>query len=608
MLRRGLPRRGVRYHARMGDLRFLTEDVFDMCDHYKMLGHTNVSKDFLQGVLNDAGGLASKTLAPLYTIGNAVGCRILPNGEVRTPEGFRDAYKALCNGGWIGMSQPVGVGGKALPYSLGSLTHEVMATANFSLLMYAIQSLRVASVLTAAKSAKQHEDCIRRLVSGEWSGTISLAGELSGSNPSEELPATERAHDGTYRLTGKGNLVLAGDHDLAANVVHLVLARLPVSQSAETDVSLFLVPRHVVGSDGSLQAERNVKCLGLETPMGIKGCTLSRLGFDNAVGYFVATYSPEIKHAVSSLSASIVGLAMQGVCQAELAFQNALAGVPNDGSRGFSESSERPSGAGEVIIPDVNVRSNILCAKAIAEGGRAFSLSVSRLIDIYHQTTDAPVREALENEIDFYTVIAKTCLTRWAAHAAFRCLQICSRHDCLTGSGMEFILRDANTVALHGNVSGAHALGFLQKHILHVNAKEPARLGSKVCSIARAHFFSSGIIGQYARRLWLLQKQWKFAITKVRMIAVREPVDVSVVAEDVLMYAGYMVLAYHWLHMAIAAQKRIKAGEDTEGFYQCKLDLCQYVFQNVISHADAHFQVLQNSTGVIKVNESALSL
>ncbi|CBH18205.1 acyl-CoA dehydrogenase, putative [Trypanosoma brucei gambiense DAL972] len=606
MFRRSLSRRSLQYQPCFKDLSFLVEDVFNMYAHYEKLGYTNVKREFLTNLLAEAGTLATTSLLPLYSSSDVEGCQWLQNSQVGTPKGFEAAYKTLCSKGWIGISQPLEFGGKALPYSVGSITREVMETANPPLLTYATQSIGAAEALMTCVSAKKHEMFLRRLVSGEWSGSLSLTEGQSGA--AEGVVTAERAQDGTYNLTGTRNFILAGDHNLTANVLYVVLARLPSSQATGTDLSLFLVPRHVPKSDGSLETERNVKCLGLEATMGMKGSSICRMGFDNSTGYFVGEFNSGVKRTVTTTNTAAVAAAVQGVCHAELAFQNALSRTRGCNSQCTSESSTCAEGTSTVLIPDANMRLSILFAKAVAEGGRALSLDVSRLLDIYHNTTDATAREGMGNKINFYSTIANTCLTTWNFQAISRCLWMWSPQGVVKGNDMEQILRDARAAAQHSGAMTSNSVEFLNRHILPLHTEEVASFGSNVRALVRPYLFSRGTIGQCARRLWLLQKQWRLGIAKVKMLAMQEPDSVGAVSEDVIMYAGYMVLAYNWLRMATVAQKLIDSGKDVDGFYRCKVDVCQYVFQYLVPYADAHFQIMQNGASVMKSCESTWDL
>ncbi|RNF05999.1 putative acyl-CoA dehydrogenase [Trypanosoma rangeli] len=600
--------RCLHYVPRIRDIQFLMEDVFDMYLHYEKLGRADVNKELFDGLLEKASKLATHTLFPLYTSSDDEGCHLLEDGTVRTPKGFKEAYEVFKKGGWVGISFPEEYGGQGLPGSVGFTVRELMATANWPFAMYSGLSMGAANTLLTWGSEEQKKTYLTKLVSGDWTGTMCLTEPQCGTDLAQVGTKAEPCSDGTYKLRGTKIFISAGEHDMTENIIHVVVARLPDSVSTTKDISLFLVPRNLVKPDGSLDPKKNVQCVGLESKMGIKGNATAQLSFEDSVGYLIGQPNKGVKEMPTFLNAARVGASLQGICHAELAFQNALKYARERGSQRSLSGTKCPDRANDLLVWHPNVRQNILFAKVIAEGGRAFLMDVDRLRDIQEVTKDAAKRIALEHEIDFYTPIAKGCLTEWGLEASSRCLQVWGGHGYIKGNGMEQILRDARIATLYEGTTGIQSLDFIDRKVLHSKTDEVARFSGKVNALARSHFFSRGPIGKFSRRLWTFQKQWRLAITKVRMCALSDIDSVGAASEDMLMCTGYLVLGYYWLRMAIAAEKKVAADQDPDGFYQCKLDLCQFFFQNLLPRADAHFQVVQTGSDVVKGNEAAWDL
>lgn len=338
--------------------------------------------------------------------------------------------------------------------------------------------------------------------------------------------------------------------------------------------------------------------------MGIKGSATCQLSFEDSVGYLIGEPNDGLKQMFTFMNAARVGTAMQGVCHSELAFQNALKYARERGSQRALSGTKYPEKPNDPIICHANVRQNIMFAKAVAEGGRALLIDVSRLLDLQDFAGDEFSQKALDNEIGFYTPIAKACLTEWGVEASSRCLQVWGGHGYIKGNGMEQILRDSRIATLYEGTTGIQSLDFIGRKVLKSKTDEVARFAVKLNTLAKEHIFSRGLLGHCARRLWLLQKMWRVAIAKLKISAMNDLDVVGVMSEDFLMFSGYMMLGYYWLRMAAAAQKHISAGADPDGFYQCKLDTCRYVFQSIIPRADAHYRTLQTSgTDILKSNE-----
>lgn len=601
--------RGLHFTPRQRDVHFLVEDVFDMYSHYKGLGRPDVNRELLTTLLEEGSKLSTQTLFPLYASSDDDGCHLLPDGTVRTPKGFKEAYEALCDGGWVGISYPEEFGGQGLPGSIGLFLREMMAAANWSLSMYPGLGMGASRTLMKWGSEEQKKTFLPKLVSGEWGGTMCLTEPQCGTDLAQVKTRAEPCSDGTYKISGTKIFISAGDHDMVSNIVHIVLARLPDSEPTTKGISLFLVPRHVVNPDGSLKSAKNVKCVGVETKMGIKGSATCQLSFEDSVGYLIGQPNEGLKQMFTFMNAARVGTAMEGICHAELAFQNALEYARERGSQRALGGTKFPDRPNDPLICHANVRQHIMFAKAIAEGGRAFLVDVSRLLDLQDAAKDESVAKALDNEIGFYTPIGKGCWTEWGVEAASRCLQVWGGHGYIKGNGMEQIFRDSRIATLYEGTTGIQSLDFIGRKVLRSKTDEVSRFGGKVNTVVRAHLFSRGLIGQCARRLWLLQKQWRVAITKVKMSALSDLDTVGVASEDMLMYSGYMVLGYYWLRMAIAAQKHVAANKDPDGFYQCKLDTCQFVFEHIVPRADAHHRILQTSgSDILKSKEAAWDL
>lgn len=602
--------RGLSYNPRVRDYQFLMEDVFSMYKHYEKLGVAETAnKEFVDVLLEECSKLCKNVLFPVYQSGDCEGCELLPDTTVTTPKGFKEAYNAIKEGGWIGISNPEKYGGQNLPQSVGFLTREMMGTANWSLLMYPGLSAGAANTLQAWGSDEQKELYLTKLIEGSWSGTMCLTEPQCGTDLGQVKTKAEPQADGTYKITGTKIFISAGDHDMTENIVHIVLARLPDSPPGTKGISLFIVPRHIVKPDGSLTPEKNVVCSGLEVKMGIKGSATCQMSFDNSVGWMIGGPNEGMKQMFTFMNAARLGTAIQGVAHAELAFQNALHYARERGSMRALSGAKFPDKVADPIIVHPNVRHNILFAKAIAEAGRAFIFDIARLLDNYEAATDAAKKKAIDEEIGFYTPIAKACLTEWGLESASNGVQVFGGHGFIKGNGMEQILRDARISTLYEGTTGVQALDFIGRKVLKSKTNEPVRFGGRVNALCKELFFAKGPLGSHARKLWVMQKQWRIGTARVGINAMSDMENVGASSQDFLMYSGYLVLGYYWLRMAAVAQKKIAAGKDADGFYQAKVDTCNFFFARVLPRADSHFQVMTlTADTLLKSKESTWDL
>lgn len=602
--------RALSYTPRIRDYQFVMEEVLGIYKHYEKLGIAETAnKELVDTMMEECSKLCTSMLFPLYQSGDNEGCHLLPDTTVTTPKGFKEAYQAIIDGGWLGISNPEEFGGQGLPQSVGYVTREMMGAANWALLMYPGLSAGAANTLLAWGSAEQKEVYLKKIVSGQWSGTMCLTEPQCGTDLAQVKTKAEPQADGTYKITGTKIFISAGDHDMSENIVHIVLARLPESPSGTKGISLFLVPRHVLKADGSLTKEKNVVCSGLEVKMGIKGSSTCQMSFDSSTGYLIGTVNEGLKQMFTFMNAARLGTAIQGISHAELSFQNALKYARERGSMRALSGTKDKEKVNDAIIWHPNVRHNVLFNKAIAEGGRCFGMDIARLLDLYEKAPTEAEKNKIDEEIGFYTPIAKACLTEWGLEAASNGVQVLGGHGFIKGNGMEQILRDARISTLYEGTTGVQALDFIGRKVLKSKTNEAARFGARVNTLCKEHFFSSGDLGSYARRLWLMQKQWRIATMRIGANALKDRESVGAASQDFLMYSGYMVLGFYWLRMAVAAQKQVAAGKDHDGFYQAKLDTAAYYYTRVLPRSTTHLEIMTTPADVLmKTKESTWDL
>ena len=599
--------RSLSYKPRISEFKFLAEDVLDLYGHYSKLGFgETANKDLVDSLLDESAKLSENVLFPLYLSGDDEGCHHLPDGKVTTPKGFKEAYEAMRDGGWLGISNPEEFGGQGLPCSVGYMTREMMATANWSLIMYPGLSAGAANTLLAWASPEQKEMYLKKIIAGTWSGTMCLTEPQCGTDLGQVKTRAELNADGTYRLTGTKIFISAGEHDMTENIVHIVLARLPDAPAGTKGISLFIVPRHVIKPDGTLEAKRNVICTGLEKKMGIKASATCQMTFEDSVGYIIGEPNQGMKQMFTFMNAARLGTALQGVAHAELAFQNALMYARERGSMRSLSGTKAPERVADPIIWHPNVRHNILFCKAIAEGGRAMILDVARMLDIFeHKSTSAEAKKTIDDEIGFLTPIAKACLTEWGLEAASNAVQVYGGHGFIKGNGVEQIVRDARISTLYEGTTGVQALDFIGRKVLASKTNEAAKFGARISTLTRPLLFSRSQLGGHARRLWLLNKQFSVLKTKIGVQALSDRDAVGAASQDFLFYTGYTVLGYYWLKMAVAAQKKIDAKQDPNGFYQAKLDTCNFYFNRVLPRADTNFAISGGASSVLQAPKEA---
>ncbi|CAD2218756.1 Acyl-CoA dehydrogenase, N-terminal domain/Acyl-CoA dehydrogenase, middle domain/Acyl-CoA dehydrogenase, C-terminal domain/Acetyl-CoA dehydrogenase C-terminal like, putative [Angomonas deanei] len=586
----GVSVRSLTYTTRTRDFRYLLEDVHGMYPHYEAIGvGDSVNKELLDTVMEEAAKVADKVSFPAYM--EKEGCT-LKDGNVITPAGYKETYRACVEGGWNGLNVPTEYGGQGLPTSVYYITKEMFTTVNYSLASYNTLTCGAIETLLHWGTEELKQQYVPKLVTGEWSGTMCLTEPHCGTDLAQVKTRAEKNADGTYRISGNKIFISAGEHDMTENIIHIVLARLPGSDPTTKGLSLFLVPRNVVGADGTLSKEKNVKCIAIEDKMGIKLSVTCQLSFENSVGYLIGKESEGMKEMFTFMNNARIGVAMQGIAHPEIAFQNALQYARERGSMRALSGAKCPEKPQDPIIYHPNVRHHVLFAKAVAEGGRAIVMEVGKMFDVMQTTQDKALRKKMDDEIAFLTPIAKGCLTEWGLEAAIRCQQVWGGHGYIKGNGMEQIVRDARIATIYEGTTAIQANDLIGRKVL--SGKGGAGKDVFAARVAEISERLSGdkVLGGYAKRLGAAIKEWQESIPLLKKASAADADSMGAAAEDFLMYSGYIALSYYWLRMAEVSSKKIAAGEDADGFHQAKVDTCSYVFERVLPRAKTHYEVM----------------
>ena len=349
------------------DTLFVTNELLGFEQHYADLGFTDATPDMVEAIYNEAAKFADNVLAPLNAIGDQEGCT-WNDGEVTTPTGFKEAYQQYVEGGWPSMTHPEQFGGQGLPYSLASSLGEWNSGANHSWAMYPGLSQGCMETLKAHGTPAQQNQFLPKLVSGEWTGTMCLTEPHCGSDLGMLKCKAEPNEDGTFSLTGTKIFISAGEHDMSDNIVHIVLARLPGAPEGTKGISLFIVPKFNVDTDGNIVDRNQVKCGSIEHKMGIKGSATCVINFDGAKGYLIGQENRGLNCMFTFMNTARIGTGLEGLAGTEAAFQGALAYAKDRLQFRSLTGKKNPEGPADPIIVHPDVRRMLLTQKAFREG------------------------------------------------------------------------------------------------------------------------------------------------------------------------------------------------------------------------------------------------
>ena len=582
------------YKAPLRDMRFLMNEVLDYPAHYaKLPNGGEATPEMVDAILEGAATLCEEVLAPLNASGDKEGCT-LQDGVVTTPKGFKEAYAEFVAGGWQGLSFPEKFGGQGLPASLNLFKTEMMGTANWSFAMYPGLTIGCINTIMQYGTDAQKSQYLPKLVSGEWTGTMCLTEPQCGTDLAQVKTKAEPQADGTYALSGTKIFISAGEHDLAENIVHIVLARLPGAPAGTKGISLFIVPKFIVSADGALGARNPVVCGSIEHKMGINANATCLLNFDNAVGYLISEPNKGLEAMFTFMNTARIGTAFQGLASAELSYQGSLPYAKERRSMRALSGKKEAEQVADALIWHPDVRRMLLTQKAIAEGARCMIYDSAKIADHLFNAVEAADSKAYkrhENELGFYTPILKGFLTELGLEAANLGVQVFGGHGYIGEHGMEQIVRDARISTLYEGTTGIQALDLLGRKVLLSSKGKCVRdFTLQMVQFAKSKVLKRSRMGSMARALSLRAAEWN-ALTMAIMLRARKDREVVGAASfDYLMYSGYVMMAFSWAKQAAKAQELLDSGTGKESaeFYKAKIQTAEFYFDRLLPRANAH--------------------
>ncbi len=595
------------YNPPLRDMQFVMHEVLKVTDTFReMPAHAEIDVDTINAVLEEAGKFASQVIFPLNISGDTEGCKLDPKThEVTTPKGFKEAYKQYIEGGWAALSSDPEYGGQGLPLAVNQCLYEMMNSANQAWTMYPGLTHGAYASLHTHGTDEQKATYLAKMVSGEWTGTMCLTEPHCGTDLGLMRTKAEPQADGTYKLTGNKIFISAGEHDMAENIVHLVLARLPDAPPGIKGISLFVVPKFLVNKDGSLGARNGIYCGGLEHKMGIHGNATCQMVLDGAVGTMVGQPNKGMQGMFVMMNAARLGVGNQSLGLTEVAYQNALAYAKDRiQMRSLSGPKAKDKPADPIIVhPDV--RRMLLTAKAYAEGGRALALFCSVLLEKVHSHPDEKVRKDSDEMLSLLTPISKAFLTDNGYLAATECQQVFGGHGYIKEWGMEQFVRDARINMIYEGTNTIQSLDLLGRKVLGNNGATLRKFGKLVGRLVEEEGVNEKMAEFINPVAYLGEQMTKFT-TEIGFKALQNPDEAGAAAVPYLRVAGHLVFGYFWALMAREALQKIAAGS-TDPFYTAKLQTARFYFAKLFPETATLMRTARAGAAVLMNTDEALA-
>ena len=568
------------YNPPIRDMQFLLHEVFDAVATLNTLPpHAEVDKSTLNAVLEEGGKFAAQVLTPINLSGDAEGCTLDNTSHaVTAPKGFKQAYAQYVEGGWPALSCDPAYGGQGLPLVLNQCFYEMLNSANQAWTMYPGLSHGAYEALHAHGTAAQKAMYLPKLTSGEWTGTMCLTEPHCGTDLGLLRSKAETQADGSYRISGQKIFISAGEHDLAANILHLVLARLPDAPAGSKGISLFVVPKFLVNADGSLGARNAIFCAGLEHKMGIHGNATCQMVLDGAVGTLVGQPHKGLAAMFVMMNAARLGVGNQSLGLTEVAYQNAVAYAKDRIQMRALSGPKAPDKAADPIIVHPDVRKMLLTARAYAEGGRALMVFTSLQLDVLVSSDDADARQAADDTVSLLTPIIKAFITDNGWIATSHCQQVFGGHGYIHEWGMEQFVRDARINMIYEGTNTIQSLDLLGRKVLGDNGARLKRFGKLIAAFVEDEGTNEAM-QEFINPLADLGDKVSKLTTEIGMKAFANADEVGAAAVDYLRVVGHLCFAYFWARMAKVALSKQGAGDP---FYTAKLHTARFYFAKLL--------------------------
>jgi alkylation response protein AidB-like acyl-CoA dehydrogenase len=576
------------YKAPLRDYRFVLEEVLGVEQLAKLPGFADATPEIFAAVLEEGGKLCEEVLFPINRSGDEEGCHY-ENGAVRTPKGFKEAYETFRAGGWTSLPCDPAFGGQGLPYTLNFCMEEMICSANMSFGMYPGLSHGAYRALTMHGSEEQKSRYLARLVDGSWAGTMCLTEPQCGTDLGLVRSKAEPVGDGRYKISGTKIFISAGEHDLTENILHLVLARLPDAPAGTRGISLFLVPKFLVGADGTLGARNAVRCGSIEHKMGIKASSTCVMNFDAAEGTLVGQPHSGMRAMFTMMNSARLGVALQGLGLGEVAYQSALAYALDRLQGRALKGPAAPDKPADPIIVHPDVRRMLLTMKAHNEASRALACWVGLHIDIAERHPDAAEREAAEDLVALMTPILKSYLTDGGSEAANLGVQIMGGHGYIRENGMEQLVRDARITQIYEGANGIQALDLVgRKMPMHVG-----RLMRRFFHPVDRFIAEHKDVPELKEFVLPLAKAFGKLQQATLLVAQRglaDPDEAGAAASDYLKLFALTALAFMWAKMAKASVAKT-SGNDA-GFYVGKLETARFFMSRILPQTSSLLTII----------------
>ena len=574
------------YKAPVSDTVFLLNDVFNYANYANAPGFSEAPIDIVEAVLSEGAKFVEEVVQPLNRVGDIEGCKRHDDGSVTTPKGFKEAYKALVDGGWVGLAGDPAYGGQGLPVFLAVLFSEYGYGANIAFSMYPGLTNGAVAALTVHGSDELKARYLPKMTTGEWTGTMCLTEPHCGTDLGLIKTRAVPEPDGSYAITGQKIFISAGEHDLADNIVHLVLARIEGAPAGVKGISLFLVPKFLPSADGGVGERNGVMCGSIEHKMGIHGNTTAVLNFDGAKGWLVGEQHRGLPAMFVMMNGARLGVAVQGLGVSEVAYQNAAAYAKERRQGRSLKGPVEPDKPADLLLVHPDVRRMLLEVRAFNEGARALLVWIALTQDEARHAPDEKARQAADDRLGLMTPVLKGVFTDYGFANAVKAQQVLGGHGYIAEWGMEQFVRDARIAMIYEGANGVQALDLVARKLPKDGGRALMAFLGEVSQFLAAEK-SDAALTPYLGGLQAAIGHLQQASLWLSRNGVADPNNAGAASTDYMHLFGLTALGYMWARVVKAVLARQARGESNPAL-DAKLVLAKFFSERMLPETAAH--------------------
>jgi alkylation response protein AidB-like acyl-CoA dehydrogenase len=569
------------YTAPVDDMMFLFEKLRNNQKYNELEKYKEVTTDLVKDILQEAAKINQNLILPLAKAGDE-NPAVLENGVVRTPPGYKEAYKKYIEDGWTSLSCDPKYGGQGMPKTVSAFFDEMLSSASLSFKLYSELSIGAYNCINHHATDDIKNKYLPKIVEGKWSGTMCLTEPVCGTDLGLLRTKAKKQTDGTYKISGQKIFITSGDHDLTENIIHLVLARADDSPAGTKGISLFLVPKFVVKDDGTIGPRNGISTGSIETKMGIKGSATCVLNFDDATGYMIGAKEKGLSAMFTMMNLERIVVGIQGLGISEIAYQNSLT-YAKERKQGKSNNSNSKNGA-DFIIEHADIRRTLLNMKSIIEGERALCFWLSQQTEVSLNHPDEKTRQEASDYVSLMTPVVKSLFTDLAMEITSDAMQIHGGYGYTKDQGIEQLYRDNRITPIYEGTNSVQASDLVFRKLSNKNGNIINKFLDQVKSECETDNEKiKPFLSEFNKNLDTLKKFSDWMTDK----ATTSKDDVSAAANDYLKTLGYVSIAYAWIKVL---EVSFKDYEENKNFYNDKIDTARFYFDKVLPRAEHHYK------------------